>query len=301
MRVFRGISELKGNTALAVGNFDGMHLAHQKILKNLTQKAREKNLSPSVLTFRPNPKAFFQPQNSIAPLMRLNEKLLFFKNFEIENVVVCPFNASFAEQSPEEFLSLLKNVFHTQMIFIGDDFRFGKNRAGNAETLKKFGFTVEKTEELNLNGERVSSSAIRFYLKNGEMKKAAELLGRDFSICGRVQKGQKLGRALGFATANMVVPFCPLPLQGVFAVKAQIENEKDFFYGVANVGTRPTVLGVQPLLEAHLFDFERNIYQKRLRVYFQHFLRKEKHFASLTDLQNQIGEDAKNARDFFYR
>ncbi len=300
MRVFRGFQGSLQRTAVAIGNFDGLHLAHQKIVRDLISESQKNNLAPTILTFRPNPKEFFNPHRAPAPLMRLHDKLRFLQQMGIENAVICPFNQKFADQSAENFIQNFKDFFHAEFLLVGDDFHFGKNRAGNFETLKAAGLNVHNIPAVFMQNERVSSSAIRAHLANADLENAKKLLGRDFAITGKVQRGKALGRTLGFATANLNLPFATLPLQGVFAVSVKIDGESGIFHGVANVGTRPSVdQTALPLLEVHLLNFSKNIYQKRLCVYFQHFLRREKHFAHLDALKAQIALDIAAARDFF--
>ena len=300
MRVFRGFFGKLEKTAVAIGNFDGMHLAHQKIVCDLIAESKKNHWQSTILTFRPNPKEFFNPKAAPAPLMRLHEKLRFLQKMGVDNVVICPFNATFANQAAEVFIKTFKDFFNAQFVLVGDDFHFGKNRAGNVETLKNNAINVFNIPAVFVDDERVSSSAIRGYLASANLNAAKKLLGRDFAISGRVQRGRALGRTLGFATANLNLPFLTLPLQGVFAVQVKIENDCRILHGIANVGTRPSVDKTAiPLLEVHLLDFKENIYQKRLHVYFQHFLRREKQFANVDDLKTQIAKDARAARDFF--
>ena len=301
MRVFRGFFGTLEKTAVAIGNFDGMHRAHQKIVGDLIAESKKQGWQSTILTFRPNPKEFFNPKAAPAPLMRLHEKLRFLQKMGIDNAVICPFNQRFANQSAEDFVCKFKKFFNAQFVLVGDDFHFGKNRAGNVETLKNNGINVCDIPAVFVDGERVSSSAIRQHLANADLAAAKKLLGRDFAISGKVQRGNALGRTLGFATANLNLPFLTLPLQGVFAVNVKIEGDSErVLKGVANVGTRPSVANTAiPLLEVHLLDFAENIYQKRLHVYFQHFLRREKQFASVDDLKAQIAADIRAARDFF--
>lgn len=301
MRVFRGFFGSLSNTAVAIGNFDGMHRAHQKIVNHLVAQSQKNGWESTILTFRPNPKEFFNPKAAPAPLMRLHEKLRFLQKMGIDNAVICPFNTQFANQSADDFICKFKAFFNAQFVLVGDDFHFGKNRTGNIQTLKNAGLNVHRIPSVFVDSERISSSVIRQYLSHADLKSAKKLLGRDFAISGRVQRGRALGRTLGFATANLNLPFLTLPLQGVFAVTVRIENDcASLLKGVANVGTRPSVENSNsPLLEVHLFDFKENIYQKRLHVYFQHFLRREKHFATLKDLKAQIAQDIQAARSFF--
>lgn len=305
MRVFRGYSRpLPEPVVLAIGNFDGVHLGHAALLARLAEVAAERSLMPAVLTFEPHPREFFTPASAPARLTTLREKLELLGQGGIAQTVVCPFNAAFAALTAEAFIDqVLVRGCQVRHVIIGDDFRFGKGRAGDFAALKaageRLGFSVEAMGSVLVDGERVSSSGVRKALAEGNMEHAARLLGRPYVIDGQVAHGQKLGRQLGFATANLRIKHNPLPMTGVFAVEVGGLGEQPL-PGVANLGIRPTVGGTtRPLLEVHLFDFNRDIYGTHISVRFVHKLRDEQRFPNFDALKAQIAADAVAARAFF--
>ncbi|MBS1196228.1 MAG: bifunctional riboflavin kinase/FAD synthetase [Proteobacteria bacterium] len=304
MRVLRGFSSAVSTpTALTIGNFDGVHRGHVVLLERLVNTAREKGLLPAVLTFEPHPREFFMPDSAPARLTILREKLELIAACGIDTVMICAFNADFATLTAESFIErvLLKSLA-TKHLLIGDDFRFGKGRGGDFALLQdagqKRGFTVEAMSAVIVEGERVSSSVVRKVLAAGDMERAIAFLGRPYIIDGRVIHGDKIGRRLGFNTANIHIRHFQLPMTGVFAVEVEgLENR--MLRGVANLGIRPTRGGERPLLEVHLFDFDRFIYGAHLSVRFVHKLRDEQRFPDFDALKAQIARDAVAARNFF--
>ncbi len=304
MRVFRGFSRpVPGPTALAIGNFDGVHRGHAALLNRLVDAAHGAGLPATILTFEPHPREFFAPASAPARLTTLREKLELLSDAGVAQVMVCRFNAHFAALSAQQFVdAVLLNGLRTRHLIIGDDFRFGKGRAGDFAMLQaageRSGFTVEAMGSVTLDGGRVSSSSVRQALAAGDMEQAAALLGRPYVIDGSVRHGEKVGRQLGFATANIRIKHNPLPMSGVFAVEVSgIDGQ--LLPGVANLGIRPTVGGIRPILEVHLFDFDRDIYGAHLSVRFVHKLRNEQRFPNLDALKAQIALDAVAARAFF--
>jgi len=304
MRVFRGFSRpVPGPTALAIGNFDGVHRGHAALLNRLVDAAHGAALPATILTFEPHPREFFAPASAPARLTTLREKLELLSDAGVAQVMVCRFNADFAALSAQQFVDgVLLNGLRTRHLIIGDDFRFGKGRAGDFAMLQaageRSGFTVEAMGSVTLDGGRVSSSSVREALAVGDMEQAAALLGRPYVIDGSVRHGEKVGRQLGFATANIRIKHNPLPMSGVFAVEVSgIDGQ--LLPGVANLGIRPTVGGIRPILEVHLFDFDRDIYGAHLSVRFVHKLRNEQRFPNLDALKAQIALDAVAARAFF--
>ena len=304
MRVFRGFSRpVPGPTALAIGNFDGVHRGHAALLNRLVDAAHGAGLPATILTFEPHPREFFAPASAPARLTTLREKLELLSDAGVAQVMVCRFNADFAALSAQQFVDgVLLNGLRTRHLIIGDDFRFGKGRAGDFAMLQaageRSGFTVEAMGSVTLDGGRVSSSSVREALAAGDMEQAAALLGRPYVIDGSVRHGEKVGRQLGFATANIRIKHNPLPMSGVFAVEVSgIDGQ--LLPGVANLGIRPTVGGIRPILEVHLFDFDRDIYGAHLSVRFVHKLRNEQRFPNLDALKAQIALDAVAARAFF--
>lgn len=304
MRVFRGHSRpVPAPVALAVGNFDGVHLGHAELLRRLADAASRRALVPTVLSFEPHPREFFAPDAAPARLSTLREKLELLAEAGVEQTMICPFNAAFAALSADEFIEqVLVGALRVGHLIVGDDFRFGRGRTGDFALLqaagRQHGFTVETMGSVTVDGERVSSSGVRRALAAGDMERAARLLGRPYVIDGQVVHGQKLGRQIGFATANLRIKHNPLPMTGVFAVEVGGLGETPL-PGVANLGIRPTVGGTRPLLEAHLFDFARDIYGAHISVRFVHKLRDEQRFPNFDALKAQIAADAAAARAFF--
>jgi riboflavin kinase/FMN adenylyltransferase len=304
MRVYRGHSRpLPEPVALAIGNFDGVHLGHAALAARLGEVAKQYGVVPTVLTFEPHPREFFAPQSAPARLTTFREKLELLEQAGVQQVVVCPFNAAFAALTAEEFIAqVLVQACRVKYLIIGDDFRFGKGRTGDFTLLQQaghqYGFGVEAMSSVTVDGERVSSSSVRKALADGDMEHAARLLGRPYVIDGQVSHGDKIGRQLGFATANIRIKHNPLPMTGVFAVEVTGVGDKSW-PGVANLGIRPTVGGTRPLLEVHLFNFDRDIYGAHISVRFVHKLRDEQRFPNFDALKAQIAADAAAARAFF--
>ena len=306
MLVYRGFSHVSpGATVLTIGNFDGIHLGHRALLKRLTDAAKAENLLPTAITFEPHPREYFAPDSAPARLSTLREKLEMIADEGVEAAYVGHFNARFAALSAEDFIErILVGCLRVKHLIIGDDFRFGAGRRGDFAMLRqsgeRFGFAVDAMGCVMLDAERASSSAVRDALAAGRMEHAARLLGRSYSIDGRVVHGEKMGRKLGFATANIRIKHDKPPLTGVFAV--EVHGLPDGPHrGVANLGIRPSANQVaRPLLEVHLFDFARDIYGAHLNVRFVHKIRDEARFPNLEALKAQIMRDADAARKFFH-
>lgn len=304
MRVFRGHSRpVPAPVALAIGNFDGVHLGHAAIARRLVETASSLALAPAILSFEPHPREFFSPASAPARLTTLREKLELLAALGIEQAMICPFNALFAALSAEEFVEqVLLRSLRVKHLIVGEDFRFGRGRRGDFALLRtlgeRFGFVVEAMPDVTVDGLRVSSSSVRQALADGDMSLAANLLGRPYMIDGKVAHGDKIGRQLGFATANIRIKHNPLPMTGVFAVEVAGLGESAL-QGVANLGIRPTLGGTRPLLEVHLFDFNRDIYGAHISVRFVKKLRNEQRFPNFDALKAQIAADAVAARAHF--
>ena len=304
MRVFRGHSRpVPAPVVLAIGNFDGVHLGHAVLVRQLVNSAERLELAPTVLTFEPHPREFFVPESAPARLTTLREKFELLADLGVSQTMVCRFNAAFAALTADQFIDqVLVRGLQVKHLIIGDDFCFGRGRTGNFALLQaagqRFGFTVEAMQSVTLDGERVSSSAVRRALATGDMAHAARLLGRPYIIDGQVAHGEKIGRQLGFATANIRIKHNPLPMAGVFAVEVSSLGDRPL-PGVANLGIRPTVGGTRPLLEVHLFDFDRDIYGAHISVRFVKKLRDEQRFPNFDALKAQIAADAAAARAYF--
>jgi len=305
MLVFRGYSQRAPcDTVLTIGNFDGVHLGHRALLARLTATAAALALPPTVLTFEPHPREFFAPQSAPARLSTLREKLELIADDGIAMAYVCHFNAYFSALSAEDFIErVLVGALRVRHLIIGDDFRFGTKRSGDFTLLHeagaRLGFKVEAMDSVTLDGERASSSAVRTALGAGNLERAARLLGRPYSIDGRVVQGDKVGRQLGFATANIRIKHDRPPLLGVFAVEVK-GGDGQARQGVANLGFRPSANQVvRPLLEVHLFNFDQDIYGTHLNVRFLHKLRDEMKFPDFNALKAQIARDVETAKNYF--
>ncbi|HNQ05082.1 MAG TPA: bifunctional riboflavin kinase/FAD synthetase [Thiobacillaceae bacterium] len=289
-------------TAVTIGNFDGIHLGHQAMLARLTAQAAAVGGAPTVLTFEPHPREIFTPQDAPTRLTSLREKLEILRRLGVAHVHVCRFTRSFAALSAEAFVQrILAQGLRTRYVLVGDDFRFGARRAGDFALLREMGgqlgFQAEALPTVEACGQRASSSAVREALAAGDMATAAQLLGRPYSISGRVIGGDRLGRRIGYPTANIQLKHNRPPLKGIFAVRVQGLERADW-PGVASLGTRPTVHAHgRPTLEVHLFGFSRSIYRQHLRVEFLHKLRDEAKFPNLETLIAQIDVDARQARE----
>jgi riboflavin kinase/FMN adenylyltransferase len=280
MRVFRGYSRpIPVPVVLAIGNFDGVHLGHAALLRRLSEVARDGELVPIVLTFEPHPREFFAPASAPARLTTLREKLELLAECGATHTMICPFNAAFAGLSADEFIEqVLVQGCRVQHLIIGDDFRFGRGRTGDFSLLQaagqRFGFTVEAMAKRH--GRR--RAGLQFGGPSGAWQRVTWSLRRASAwpaLHDRrpgVAHGDKVGRQLGFATANIRIKHNPLPMTGVFAVEVSGLGEQPL-PGVANLGIRPTVGGTRPLLEVHLFDFDRDIYGAHISVRFVHKLR----------------------------
>ncbi|MBI4755370.1 MAG: bifunctional riboflavin kinase/FAD synthetase [Betaproteobacteria bacterium] len=305
MLITRGIPERCGApSVLTIGNFDGVHLGHRALLGELRAHADRLGLPATVLTFEPHPREYFAPHDVPARLSCLREKLELLAGAQVDRAHVCRFNARFAALSAEEFIrEVLLRGLGVRHLIIGDDFRFGRGRQGDFAMLeaagRSHGFSVEAMHTVTLGAERVSSSAVRAALETGNLEHAARLLGRPYVIDGRVVHGDRLGRQLGYPTANVSLKRTRAPLGGVFVVTVE-GGGLNAHPGVASLGVRPTVSeGRQLRLEIHLFDFDADIYGAHLRVNFLHKLRDEMKFDSLEALTAQIARDAEVARAFF--
>jgi riboflavin kinase/FMN adenylyltransferase len=301
MQVLRHIPEtLQAPCALAIGNFDGMHLGHQALLKKLVETAQSLKLDSAVMTFEPHPREFFTPDSAPARLCSMREKLEHLAEAGVETAYVFRFDRRFATVTAEAFMQdILRNALNSQAILVGEDFRFGAKRAGTTADFLKAGFNLLSLPQVTLlnsehNPERVSSTRVRAALAAGQLQNAANLLGRPYSISGKVVHGAKRGRQLGFPTANIHMRHERPALTGVYAVKL------DGLPSVANLGVRPTIAGVPKLLlEVHILDFNGDLYDRHVHVEFLHKIREEMKFDGLDALKAQITQDVITAKTFF--
>ncbi|MDP3281190.1 MAG: bifunctional riboflavin kinase/FAD synthetase [Nitrosomonas sp.] len=294
--------------ALTIGNFDGVHLGHQAMLTRLKDAAKRLGLPACVMTFEPHPREFFAPDQAPARLTSLREKLKYLIQAEVDCIHVCRFNYDFARINPEQFITrTLNQELSVRWLLVGDDFRFGARRAGDFAMLQAHsaanGFSVEVMPSVTIDNQRISSTAIRQALATGDLNMAEELLGRPYSISGRVIDGDKLGKQIGFPTANIQLKYNHPPLSGIFvvAVRGAIQSSPaTILPGVASLGVRPTIhKNGKPVLEVHLFDFSQDIYGQHLQVDFLHKLRDEEKYADIDTLIVQIKKDVLQAKDFF--
>ncbi|PKM36056.1 MAG: bifunctional riboflavin kinase/FAD synthetase [Gammaproteobacteria bacterium HGW-Gammaproteobacteria-10] len=304
MRLIRGLAHIEPmpkGCVLTIGNFDGLHLGHRAVIDKLARQGREMGLPSVAVIFEPQPLEYFQGRNAPSRLTRLREKIIQFSASPIDRVLILRFNRYFADLEAEAFIEdiLLKRL-NVKYLVVGDDFHFGKARRGNFAMLKEkgleFGFQVEDTPSYQLDGHRVSSTMIRDALGEGDLDYAASMLGRSYSVCGRVAYGDKIGRTIGFPTANIQLSRKNTPIEGVFAVVMTGINGRKI-PGIANVGTRPTVGDdSKVILETHLFDFNRDIYGHYVEVHFKKKIRNEMRFPSLDELKAQIANDVAEAK-----
>lgn len=299
-----------GRRAVTIGNFDGVHRGHRVLLDRVASKARDLNIGSCVLTFEPHPREFFgrapaQGGKGAVPgrLTRLRDKIELIAQAGVDQVHVARFDARFAALPAERFVSdVLVRGLGTRWLAVGRDFRYGQGRAGDFASLEQAGrgagFELEAIADVTLDGERVSSSAARAALEAGDLRRAERLLGHTYTISGRVAHGAKLGRDLGFPTANIPLRRPP-PLSGIYVVEVE-----DFGPGVASIGLRPTINPVpRPLLEVHLLDYgrDRDLYGEHLRVCFLEKLRDEEKYPDLKHLKEAIARDVRRAQDYFAR
>jgi riboflavin kinase/FMN adenylyltransferase len=304
VRVIRGLpSSSDGPVALTIGNFDGVHRGHQAMLSRLIEAADDLVLPSAVLTFDPHPREFFAPGSAPPRVSSLRSKLESFADLGVARTIVARFDSRLAALSPEAFIEdVLVRRLDVRWVLVGEDFRFGKGRAGDIATLRAAAktFSVEAMRTVSVENERASSTAVRRALASGNLAHAAAMLGRAFTISGRVAHGAKLGRTLGFPTANIRLRRMP-PVSGVFAVRVHGVGEAPL-PGVASVGVRPTITASgEPLLEVFIFDFDQPIYGRRVTVEFLHKLRDEERLPDLDALARRIRADVEEARAFFAR
>ena len=305
MQVFRAIPP-KADTpvVLTIGNFDGVHRGHQALLAHVTARARTAGRPSAVMTFEPHPREFFAHERRPTRLTSLREKLELFQAAGVDRVYVCRFDARFAALGAQAFIDeLLVRGLAVEHVIIGDDFRFGRGREGDFERLRAagelYGFSVATMSTVVMDGERASSSAVREALEQGDLARAERLLGRPYAISGRVEHGLKLGRELGFPTANIQLKKRALPLAGVFAVTVTGGGLSDA-PGAASVGVRPTLADdLRPTCEVHVLDRNIDLYGRHVSVRFCHKLRDEARYDGLDALRDAIAKDVADTRHWF--
>lgn len=302
MKIIDNLLEYNNNSLFCVatiGNFDGIHLGHQKILQQVIYSAKQFNLPSTVIVFEPQPQEFFLKDQAQGRLTNLNEKLFYFEKLGIDQVFILQFDSELKNLSAERFIQqLLIDKIKVQHLIIGDDFKFGADRSGDFNLLTQNNrFTVSNTDTVVLAGKRVSSSWVREALAADDFVVAEKLLGRPYSMRGTVIHGDKIGRKLNAPTANVDPKRLVLPIKGIFAVTVNALDK--LYYGVASLGNRPTLDGKKTLLEPYLFDFDDDLYGKIIEIAFRHKIRDEQKFDSFDALKQQIQWDISSAKTFF--
>jgi riboflavin kinase/FMN adenylyltransferase len=304
MEILRSIPELaklEGPLFLAIGVFDGVHLGHQAVIRTSAEHAKEAKGTPVVVTFDPHPAKVLRPQGAPHLLTATQHKIALIRDLGVAHLLVIHFDHAFASTPPQTFVrQLVENSKPLREICVGHEWSFGKNRAGNLTLLQRLGaedhFDVVGIQPVTVNGTVVSSTAIRGAIEKGNFAKAAEMLGREYTILGTVKEGAHLGKKLGFPTANLSAHSEQFPPNGVYVAEAKLTGAT--WRGVANLGTRPTIESEKPerVLEIHLFDLHRDIYGEDVEMRFVRYLRPEKKFANLDELASQIARDVSEAK-----
>ena len=321
MKIYHNLSDFKklDNAIVTIGTFDGVHFGHQKIIKQLVQKAKADNGESVILTFFPHPRMIIDPENQELKMINtINEKAEILKGLGVDHLIITPFTRDFSNQLPEDYIkNTLVNNIGTKHIIIGYDHRFGKDRSGNLSDLKAaglhYGFSVEEIMEQDIHDVAVSSTKIRQALLAGDVSLANDYLGYPFSIFGRVIKGDKIGRTIGFPTANIFVEetYKLIPGDGIYAVTVEMESEAPNpkpstlnpqpYKGMAYIGQRPTINGMTRNIEVNIFDFNQEIYGQDIKMNFLKFLRHDVKFTGLEALTVQLQKDKEATLDFFNR
>jgi len=305
LKIIRSIADFDSSekTIVTIGTFDGIHIGHKKILKNLITTAREEGKKSVLLTFFPHPRMVLQKDKTILLLNTLDEKSVLLEKMGLDFLIIHPFSKEFSRLTALEFVrDILVNKLNTSRLIIGYDHHFGKNREGNIHQLKEYSllydFKIEEIPAQDIDDVSVSSTKIRKALKEGNLKTANNYLGYYYMLSGTVVNGKKLGGTIGFPTANIEIkePYKLIPSRGVYIIRTRING--DLYNGIMNIGFNPTVLGKHQTIEAHLFDFNENIYGEKIKIEFLYFLREEQKFKSVEELVAQLNIDKENAISF---
>ncbi len=304
MKIYEGLEGFTPvkNAVVTSGTFDGVHLGHQKILKRIREIARSIQGETVLITFWPHPRLVLYPnEHKLRLLSTFEEKTKLLRQFGIDHLITIPFTQEFSQMSSEQFIKrVLIESIHTKKLVIGYDHRFGKNREGSFEYLKansaNFGFELEEISRQDVEEIAVSSTKVRKALESGDVRTAESCLGRPYELNGLVIKGQQIGRSIGFPTANIHIPndYKLIPKDGVYAVEASVDGS--IYKAMLNIGNRPTVDGTKKTVEANLFDFQGDLYDKQITIYFREFLREERKFESLDALKEQLVLDQLSAK-----
>jgi riboflavin kinase/FMN adenylyltransferase len=302
MKVYYDLREFRESLphpVVTMGNFDGIHRGHQEIFRILRREAEENGGTALVITFFPHPLKVLHPERAPRLITCLEDRIELIKCCGVGHILCLPFTEAFASWDPERFVrDILIRKLGTKKVLVGEDFRFGKNREGNIDFLQEkgepYGYTVQKINPVQVDGMEVSSTRIRQCVQDGQIKQSATMLGRPYSISGKVVPGERRGKTLGFPTANLATDAELLPPNGVYAVRVILEGDRR--PGVASLGVKPTFSGTQFTIEAHIFDFDEDIYGEPLRMEFVEWIREEKSFPDAGALVQQIHRDAREAR-----
>jgi riboflavin kinase/FMN adenylyltransferase len=300
-------TDLPQGCVATIGNFDGMHVGHQVIVRGVVERARELRLPSVVVTFHPHPLSIVAPDRVPRQILTLEQKEEILEELGVDALLVIPFSHEFSRWSSDKFIDdFLVKVLGVREVRIGRDFCFGAGREGNLAKLQikgeQHGFAVEGVEEVRIHGMRVSSSLVRNGIPKGAMRATTVALGRTYFVDGRVATGRKLGRRIGFPTVNLDPANDLFPGSGVYVTTCRFESFSRSFESVTNIGVRPTLYeNYATTIESHIFDFDSNVYGENVRVYFHKLLRREKQFRSALELTNQIREDIVSSRSYFRR
>jgi riboflavin kinase/FMN adenylyltransferase len=302
MKVYYDLREFRESLphpVVTMGNFDGIHRGHQEIFRILRREAEENGGTALVITFFPHPLKVLHPERAPLLITCLEDRIELIKCCGVGHILCLPFTEAFASWDPERFVrDILIGKLGTKKVLVGEDFRFGKNREGNIDFLQEkgepYGYTVQKIDPVQVDGMEVSSTRIRQCIQDGQIRQSATMLGRPYSISGKVVSGERRGKTLGFPTANLATQAELLPPNGVYAVRVILEGNRR--PGVASLGVKPTFSGTRFTIEAHIFDFDEDIYGESLRIEFVEWIREEKSFPDAEALVQQIDRDARKAR-----
>ena len=301
MTIYNNINEFSStnNTILTIGTFDGVHLGHQKVLERLTNSAKENNLESTVLTFFPHPRTILNPNKPLKLINSVKEKTELLNRSKVDNLIIHPFDKNFSELDPEKYVvEILVKKLKAKIILIGYDHKFGKNRTADITDLKiygkKYGFKVIEIKAKEISNIAISSTKIRKAISEGNISTAKKYLGYDFSLSGKIVHGKSIGRTLGFPTANIEVKeeYKLLPKNGVYLIQSVINHNK--YFGMMNIGIKPTIKESSKTIEVNFFDFEGDLYHKNIEVNIKKFIRDEIKFDSLELLKSQILKDKIN-------
>jgi len=301
MTIYNNINEFSStnNTILTIGTFDGVHLGHQKVLERLTNSAKENNLESTVLTFFPHPRTILNPNKPLKLINSVKERTELLNRSKVDNLIIHPFDKNFSELDPEKYVvEILVKKLKAKIILIGYDHKFGKNRTADITDLKiygkKYGFKVIEIKAEEISNIAISSTKIRKAISEGNISTAKKYLGYDFSLSGKIVHGKSIGRTLGFPTANIEVKeeYKLLPKNGVYLIQSVINHNK--YFGMMNIGIKPTIKESSKTIEVNFFDFEGDLYHKNIEVNIKKFIRDEIKFDSLELLKSQILKDKIN-------